>query len=269
MRLCLLADASSVHTQRWAVALSERGHDVTVLSLRPADLGPVLVVHLSPPAALSKLGYLAVSNRVRALLDQIRPDLLHAHYASSYGLLGAVSGFHPYIVSAWGADVFDFPRRLPLHAWVVRYNLRSADVVASTSRFMKREVQRYTNKDVCVTPFGVDTAQFTPAPAAECGGREGVTIGLVKALEEKYGVGVLVDAFELLARRHPEVRLTIVGRGSKRASLDAAIERSPFNSRMRLMPAVPHPQVPELLRQMDVFAVPSVADSESFGVAAI
>lgn len=39
MKLCLLADAGSIHTRRWAVSLSERGHDVTVLSLRASACG--------------------------------------------------------------------------------------------------------------------------------------------------------------------------------------------------------------------------------------
>jgi glycosyltransferase involved in cell wall biosynthesis len=269
MRLCLLADAGSVHTQRWAASLSERGHDVTVLSLRPADLGTVRVIQLAPPRVLSKLGYLAVAHRVGAFLDELRPDLLHAHYATSYGLLGALSGFHPLVVSAWGADVFDFPRRSPLHSRLVRYNLSRADVVASTSRFMGAEVRRYTDKDVEVTPFGVDMTRFTPAAPRRRDPGDGVTIGLVKALEEKYGVRVLVDAFELVAGSHPDLRLTIVGGGSQRAALDATIRRSRFASRVRLLPAVPHLEVPQMLRQMDVFAVPSIADSESFGVAAI
>jgi glycosyltransferase involved in cell wall biosynthesis len=262
----LLADAGSVHTRRWAASLAARGHEVAVLSLRAGQVDGARVVELAPARALGKLGYLTVAGRVRTRLREIGPDLLHAHYATSYGLLGALSGFRPLVVSAWGADVYDFPRRSPLHARLLRYVLARADAVASTGRSMRSEVERYVDREVEVTPFGVDTRLFCPGDAPE---RADVTIGLVKALEPKYGVEVLVRAFELLAARHPDVRLVIAGDGSRRARIQALIEGGPFASRARLLPAVPHRRVPELLRAMDVFAVPSVAESESFGVAAV
>jgi L-malate glycosyltransferase len=268
MKLCLLADAGSVHTQRWAAAHAERGHEVTVLSLRPGDLGPVPVVDLSPPRRMGKLGYLAVANKARALLGRIRPDLVHAHYATSYGLLGALSRYHPFIISVWGSDVFDFPRRSPIHAMLLRYNLGCADMLASTSQCMRAEVAKYTHKEVVITPFGIDTTLFTSRSRGDEGHRFGeVTIGLVKALEKNYGISVLVDAFELLARVHSDLRLLIVGGGSESGMLEAMIQRSPFASRIRLMEPVPHALVPQVLHSMDIFAMPS--DSESFGVAAL
>ncbi|MCK7522826.1 MAG: hypothetical protein MZV64_36675 [Ignavibacteriales bacterium] len=47
-------------------------------------------------------------NKVKKLLS-FKPNAFYAHYASSYGLIGALSGFHPYIISMWGSDVFGFP----------------------------------------------------------------------------------------------------------------------------------------------------------------
>ncbi|MCH8999200.1 MAG: glycosyltransferase family 4 protein, partial [Proteobacteria bacterium] len=38
MRICVLANALSVHTQRWARAYAERGHEVHVLSIRWAEI---------------------------------------------------------------------------------------------------------------------------------------------------------------------------------------------------------------------------------------
>lgn len=269
MKLCLLSDAGSVHTQRWAAALGARGHDVTVLSLRPAALDGVRVINLAPPARLGKLGYLTIVRNVRVHLAALEPDLLHAHYATSYGLLGALSTHRPLMISAWGADVFDFPRRSFLHSMLLKYNLRHADVIASTSHIMKAEVQKYTDREVQVTPFGVDTTMFSPALGGERNGPDGLTIGLVKKFEEKYGIRVLISAFELLARRHPKLRLMIAGGGDQRPLMESIVDRLGLQSRVRLMPPVSHVRVPDLLHSIDIFAVPSVADSESFGVAAI
>ena len=34
IRICILSNALAVHTQRWAQAFAQAGHDVTVLSIR-------------------------------------------------------------------------------------------------------------------------------------------------------------------------------------------------------------------------------------------
>jgi L-malate glycosyltransferase len=267
MTLCLLADAASIHTRRWAEALAGRGHLVTVLSLRKAEIEGATVVHLAPPLGLGRLGYLATARRVRAWVRQTKPDLLHAHYASSYGLLGALTGYHPYMVSVWGSDVFEFPRSSRLHAALLRYNLRRADVIGSTSHRMKEEAHSYTDRPIHITPFGVDVTQFSPPPYTEPSRSAQLVVGMVKTLEPTYGVLTLIEAFRLVADRHPHARLLIVGSGRQRESIQAMIRRSQLDSRIELRPAVPHSHLPDVLRKIDIFVVPSL--SESFGVAAI
>ncbi len=50
-----------------------------------------------------KAAHLLTVRRLRVLLEQADPDLVHAHYASSYGFLGALANRHPYVVSVWGS----------------------------------------------------------------------------------------------------------------------------------------------------------------------
>jgi L-malate glycosyltransferase len=263
--LCLLADAGSAHTRRWAEALAGRGHGVTVLSLRDADLAGVRVIPLSPVRRLGKLGYLAATQQVRSLVRTLRPDVLHAHYATSYGLLGALSRYQPFVVSVWGSDVFEFPRASPLHAAVLRHALRRPSLVASTSQCLEVEARRYTSRPIRITPFGVDMARFRPRRDPDR--TADMVIGMVKTLEPKYGVTTLVHAFRLVASRHRHARLLIVGSGSQRNSIQALISSYGLSSRAEVLPAVPHPEVPRLLRRIDIFAMPSY--QESFGVAAV
>ena len=48
---------------------------------------------------------------LKTAIAQFKPDVVHAHYATSYGLIGALSGFHPFVISAWGTDVMKFPQK--------------------------------------------------------------------------------------------------------------------------------------------------------------
>jgi len=112
---------------------------------------------------ITKLSYLMTLPSVNRAIHSFKPDLVHAHFASSNGLLGALANFHPFIVSVWGSDIFDFPEVSPVHRAIMRFNLSKADRLLSTSMVMARQTSKFTDKHIDVTPFGVDTRQFSPA----------------------------------------------------------------------------------------------------------
>ncbi len=42
-------------------------------------------------------------------LNELEPDVVHAHFCSDYGRIAYYSGFKPYIVSCWGSDILIHP----------------------------------------------------------------------------------------------------------------------------------------------------------------
>ena len=96
MRLCFLAAADLVHSHRWIRFFAAKGHDVHWISLSPFDQTRLPNIHyydFSAGPKSSRLGRGAL--QIRSLVQRIQPDVLHAHYAGSYGFLGALSGFQP------------------------------------------------------------------------------------------------------------------------------------------------------------------------------
>ena len=140
---------------------------------------------------------------------------------------------------------------------------------------MARQVERVYSgeKKIYITPFGVDTEKFAPFGAEH----SGIVIGIVKALEPKYGVEYLLRAFSLLKKRLirenrlPEggLRLAVYGGGSQLDTLQALARELEIAGQTRFYGHVPHSKVPEALSGFDIFCAPSTADSESFGVAAV
>lgn len=139
---------------------------------------------------------------MKKVITEFKPDILHAHYASSYGLLGALSGFHPYIISVCGSDVFDFPNTSFLHKIVLKYNLSVADKILSTSNVMAIETSKYTNKEIIVTPFGIDLDKFKPLSVKTIFNKENIVIGTITILEEKYGIEYLIRAFAIVKNKY-------------------------------------------------------------------
>lgn len=271
MRIALLSAASSIHTARWVSALAARGHAVALFSMERHS-APAGSISPDVPVYYLRGGYLRATCALKKGLAAFAPQVLNVHYATGYGTLARRSGFAPVLLSVWGSDVYDFPRKSPFHRQIVVRNLRVATAVASTSERMAMRVEELCpqTRPPFITPFGVDTGVFSPAdPPRVRDGR--LTIGIVKALETKYGVDVLLRAFACVLPQLSDldVRLEIYGGGSRRQALEQLAVCLGVEKRTRFFGAVPHEQVPEVLRRMDIFCAPSVSDSESFGVSAV
>lgn len=267
MRVAVLAPAGSVHTRKWIHALRERGYELLLVTAHdPAGDYEGVTVHRLP--FRPPLGFFVNHFRLRKILAAFKPDLLHTHSASGYGLTARLAGFRPDLLSVWGSDVFTFPHQSPIHNRIVTKNLAHAFQLASTSEVMKRRAEELVKprRPIRVTPFGVDTTRFSPGAAQI---EPGVpTIGVVKFLDPNYGIDTSVRAFRLIRSSfHGAVRLVIAGAGPYEKRLRLLIEELGLSEDVTLLGQVPHAQIPSLLRSFDVFL--NLSKHESFGVAVL
>ncbi len=274
MRVAFLAKRHSVHTTRWVNALAGAGTEVHLISSvhhgEPLDRA----VHFHPLAVPPPAGFLLNAPELRRILRSIRPDVLNAHYASGYGTLARLSGFHPYVLSIWGSDVYEFPGRSIVHRTVLRGNLAAADWVCSTSHAMAHQAATiHTPTHLSVIPFGVDTTAFRPEPGTN--ERPEIVVGTVKALAPRYGIDLLLRAFawvrDRLSSEDPglagRLRLRIVGGGPEAEALARLATALGVAKEVSFVGPVPHDHVPDHLRGFDVYA--ALSRHESFGVAVI
>jgi len=281
MKICFLADAGSIHVQKWARYFSAEGNEVHIISFRKVQIRGVQVhyinshgtISISPVASfISKIGYLFWIGKVRRLIKKIRPDILHAHWATSYGLIGALSEFHPLIVSTWGNDIILSPHKYWIMKKFVEYSLRKADLVTATSDMLAGATAKYIydKKLVHTIPFGVDTDLFTPSKDKHPEGE--ICIGIVKALEDSYGIEYLIRAFKIVAfkivvDKGYDLNLLIVGDGSLRKNLEKLTKTLNLSNSVKFIGGVDNYKVVQYLQKMDIFVIPSIR--ESFGVAAV
>lgn len=284
MRILFLSDIDSSHTRKWATSLAARGYEVGIFSLRKSESGwfyayPSIRVfddegfgkEKFKSGSTSKLGYLKLLPFLRDSIQSFHPDIVHAHYATSYGLLGARTGFHPFVISVWGSDIFEFPKSSWLSKRLVVYNLNRADRIFSTSHVMKTEIHKYVSHPVDVTPFGVDTHLFSRKEVTVFPGTEGAKIvGTIKSLERKYGINVLIEAFAIVKKQFEEkVKLVIAGSGTMEHELRQITRELLLEDDVIFAGHLNAEQVPEWHNRIDVFANLSLDDSESFGVSVV
>lgn len=276
MKLAFLAGQNSIHTVRWVNAMVEKVSELHLLTMhQPNDpIDRRIEIHHLPYKAPH--GYFLNLKHLKKILANLQPDLLHVHYASGYGTLGRLTGYHPLILSVWGSDVYDFPAISFLHRALVAANLRQADWVCSTSQVMAKQTQSiFPVSNLSMTPFGIDIEKFSPVPILR--NQNYLTIGTVKRLTPKYGIDILLKAFAqaktMATIDRPEIanklRLMIVGDGSQKKELESLAQQLKIRDITNFVGAVPHQQVPHYLNQMDIYVAASRLDSESFGVAVL
>ncbi|MHB8378030.1 MAG: glycosyltransferase [Dehalococcoidia bacterium] len=266
MRAVYLADAPYIHTRRWVEHFAARGWDAQVISFRPAEIAGARVHYIDGLEPLGKPRYVVHARRVRALIRELRPDVLHALHLTSYGFLAGVSGFQPSIVSVWGTDVLEAPRLTPLHRWITRYALARAGAVTATGLRLAEATLPYmpAGKPVNVVPYGVDVDRFRPAPREA---RTTVTVGAVSRLSPEKGFAHLLRAVAVLGARGVTVELVLAGDGPSRRELEGLAADLGIAERVAFLGEVAHDDVPAVLQGLDVFAMPSTW--EGFGVSAI
>jgi glycosyltransferase involved in cell wall biosynthesis len=260
-----------VHTQKWVRHFAGLGWDTHVISFRPADIPDVTVHYVDGLETIGKARYVVHARRVRSLVQELEPDLLHALHLTSYGFLAGLSGFQPSIVSVWGTDVLEAPHLSPLHRWITKHALAHAGAVTATGLRLAEATLPFMpeGKGVSVIPYGVDVEQFQREPAAKSTDAAGrtVTVGAVARLSPEKGLDVLLRASAKLRERGIDVCVLLVGDGPIRDELMRLAAELKVEDSVEFTGAIAHEEVPTILQRMDIFAIPSTW--EGFGVAAL
>lgn len=274
MKVLLLAGASSIHTIRWANGLSDAGHEVHLVTQHQAidSFKSNVVIHQFKNRGV--IGYFFLAIPVRRLIKKIKPDILNAHYASGYGTTARLVNFHPWVLSVWGTDIYDFPYKSMLHNWLVRKNLRSADRVASTGYNMASQIRSVCPElsDIAITPFGVDIDKYGSNRREFQLNKETFVIGTVKTMDQRYGIDILLNAFSYLrtlledeSNEVTSVELRIVGDGPEIDNFKKQAVELGIDNYVTFIGRVPHKNVPCELSRLDIYA--ALSREESFGVA--
>ncbi len=273
MKILLLSDLNSIHTKKWALALAKKGCVLHFFGLtKPKDdfydgLDNVTISYANiknSSTVLNKIKYFSVVKQLKQQYHLFKPDIVHAHYATSYGLLGSFLKHQPFLISVWGSDVYEFPKQSFLHQFILKRNLKKATHLFSTSYNMAKETQLYTHKTINVVPFGVDLDQFKPIVNQQS--NNAITIGIIKSLEDVYGITYLIDAFQIIKHKYPDAKLLIVGGGTKKTELQQKVKQLQLQN-VSFLGKIKNDEVAHYYSKMDIVVIPSL--QESFGVAAV
>ena len=150
-----------------------------------------------------------------------------------------------------------------LAAKAEQWTLAHADAVLAVSGPLRDHVidLGIDPATVHVFPNGVNTGLFHPAPPdPQCRERLGIgetpVLGFVGGLRPWHGVEVLPEVLARVSALHPGTRLVIVGDGPLRSELRRSFAERGLADNVIFAGALPHDDVPAVIRQFDVALAP-------------
>ena len=202
---------------------------------------------------------------LRKWISKNKIGFIHAHYSSSYGLLGGFLNHKTLVSSFWGSDIMDFPKKSIIHQLVIKWILMRSTFLMSTSISMKIELNKYTSKSVFLTPFGVDTDLFIPKTNSKDG--DGIIIGTIKSLNSVYGIDKLIHAFDLIVKSKQNSQLHIYGKGDEKRNLKTLAKSLGLEHKVFFKGFVSGDNLVEAYQSLDIFV--ALSRRESFGVSVL
>ncbi len=259
--LCLLGDANSVHLRRWAHEMQSRGWRVSVVTARPQPMDDV-EQRVLPPVA-RPTDWLWRVGAARRHVQDLAPDIVHAHYVTSYGFLAARCGRHPLVMTAWGSDLLVTPRRSALLSWLTGWTLRRADLVTGDSQDLVEAIDAYLPRRPAVRiHWGADTARFHPVPWAP---KPGFGIASLRAWDDNYRIHLIVAALGRLLQAAPEApaHLHLLGGGPREAELRAQVRALGLQDQVTFHGRVGDAEMQAVLAQCKVSVSVPLSDATS------
>ncbi len=269
MRLCFIADARSIHTQRWSAYFGER-HEVHLITYDPSGRAlPGVTEHVVPSAFRNLwLGYWPRHLRIRKLIREIDPDLVHAHFITKYGFHLPPGGKWPTVVSAWGDDVLILPRRSRLIRAFTGRVLARADLIYAVSQDLRNHILSdfgIPPEKVVYLPIGIDTFLFSPGGKGE--GRGGpLVLFSNRGFYPVYDTRTLLSGFALALKEYHGLSLVLKGAGPEREEMQSLGGSLGLGSSVTFRDRSPYSEVPGDLRAADIFISTATSDGTPVSV---
>lgn len=244
----------------------EKGRKKTVLPV--GEKGKLIII----PTWLKASGTMIAPGMIGYLRRHCREyDIIHVHHPDPMaGLALRLSGFKGRVILHWHSDILK-PKVLlapyiPLQKWVIK---RAETIVGTTPSYVRNSpwLKDAQNK-VTYVPIGIEPV----IPDKE----------KVRAIQEKYGQRKIVFSLGRLvpykgytylieaAKFLPDDYVVLIGgAGPLREELEAQIQDSGLNQKVKLLGRVADEDLPSLYGASSVFVLSSVLKAEAFGIVQI
>ncbi len=294
LRICYFAE-QTIHTWRWLDHFTALGHEVFIFTgfasgfrkwpiPLPERTGPNLdqaprSVPVSVPRSISRLRPIysvlrPIYSRAMRMLEKPRelhgmarqlrhhvaavaPDIVHALWLWDNALYAHAAGFHPYVVTPWGSDIWKIDYFRKGKSRRLRQALDSADAVTAGVQALLDGCQQWgarTSRCHLIAAPGIDIAHFEKPtadllPALHELQKKGTIIFCPRSMAPLYHLDKVVQAFGQLLKTRPQCHLLLLDAHAAPGYRDEVlrlISQLALGAHVTILDRVPYEQMPHL-----------------------
>ncbi|HKY55364.1 MAG TPA: glycosyltransferase family 4 protein [Anaerolineales bacterium] len=273
MKIIYFSKNYTPHDYRFLASLSKTKHEIYYLKLEanhrqledrsvPSNVQQVLWAGGQHEFRWSDLPRLTLD--FRRLINEIKPDLIHAGPIQNCAFIVALSGFRHLLTMCWGYDLVMDADKSAWMKWVTRYTLKRSTYFVSDAQFTRDKAVSFgMNPDMTtIFPWGVDIKHFTKKTFKRSN-VETFTLFCNRTWEEIYGVDVLAKAFIRVAANNPNVNLVLLGGGSHGARIRQILMKGNVMDRVHFGGQVAYADLPRWYQMADIYISASHVDGSS------
>lgn len=210
------------------------------------------------------LSYEKQAREVRQLLEEIKPDVVHALFLTSYGYLAARAGYGPLVITALGSDILIFPNESLFKRSMLKYVLKKADRINSISSNIREEYLKYGAQSdrIFDLNFGIDLNLFRSDNSRLQVGRDILRIVSTRNFYEIYNLELLIEALGCVRERNINFECILAGSGPLENKLNSMIKKYNMQNQIQFMGHINNEYLPDILRSADIY----VSTSRSEGI---
>lgn len=267
----------------------------TTLFFPPRVLGQIReldldVIHFFTPGQVGLMGVFAGYRTNTPVIAQHCTDLYEfvEHYPNVLPGLLALIALLPFAVKINGRDIRELMKLYRPRRGATKWNkaiiestvtlvYRKCDAVIALSRKSKHQLESWQqhenyNYPVTLLPNGVD--EINPSSPGELSNfrkqwnidPKDEVFGFVGRLGAEKNLAMLIPTLEIVCKARPKARLLFVGDFEYRQILEERAAESRFADRVTFTGALPREQLGVAYSAMDVFAFPSLTDTQAWVV---
>lgn len=270
MKLCILADASSIHTKRWIDYFAHKNaqHSVDwsvfLISLEKSIGTKAKEYILHSKIKLRFLKYPISKFVIQNYIREIKPDIINAHFVSNYGLIAALIKSStlniPLVISCWGSDILN--TKTLLHKTRIKFALSKADLITVDANILKEKIIGLGIKEdkIINVPMGIDTKifnsdnkKFTPP----------FHIVNLRLLEKIYNHKLFLSAIYIVLKKLSNVKIFMLQSGTYSNKIINFAKKLGISHNIEFLPYLPHTKVAEILKNSQIYVSTSIFDSTS------
>lgn len=269
MKLLLFGDAGSIHTRKWVDMLKSK-FEIHVAGFSPKKIPGATCYFIDVgrinPDRTSYKCLLGITRFFR-LVKKIKPDLLNAHYLTSYGFMAALvkPKTLPLVLTLYGTDVMVTPGKNILFRAISRYTLNRASHVFSPARHMTREVRGLTKKDIHVTTiqYGVDAG----AISQNLSRKRDIDFITARRHTANSNIGLILRAFrKYIDEVNPDVQMYVLGDGPLLEKHKDYAQKRGLSGHMVFTGKVEHARLIDLMKRSRVYISMTSSDGLSLSL---